>query len=85
MKPTLGRIVLYFDPYLSHEIPALVTRVYTPRTGEGQSAAGGSLIDLTAFPPGNMPVPVQGVVYAEAAGGEVQKNNVGSWRWPPRD
>jgi hypothetical protein len=70
MQPTIGRIVIYYEPdRYDAEVPAIVTRIY----GDAENT-----IDLTAFPPGGQSVPHVAVKQAE--GGE----RAGRWLWPER-
>lgn len=67
--PTVCRIVLYCDPYMGDEYPAIVTAVY-----------GTTDVGLTTFAPNQPPFPVRGATPFNTTDTPVK----GTWRWPPR-
>lgn len=68
MKPTIGRIVIFYDlGRYDGPVPAIVTQVH----------GDGDVIDLTAFPANLAPVPHSSVKFADGTVGR-------QWSWPPR-
>lgn len=67
--PTVCRIVLYCDPHMGDEYPAIVTAVY-----------GATDTALTTFMPNQVPTSVRGTTPFNPTDKPVK----GTWRWPPR-
>lgn len=67
--PLLGDIVLYCDPQMGDEAPAIVTAAYS-----------NTAVGLTVFQVNQPPNPVRGAVECSATDQPIK----GAWRWPPR-
>ena len=67
--PGQGRIVLYCDPHMGDEYPAIITAVYSDTD-----------VALTTFPPGQVPFPIRDATRLNTTDKPVK----GTWRWPPR-